>query len=107
MLSVVTKLQGGDPSPGLAEVSTLQVLEVGGAGGVVRDHHVDVSGLQRRPQLLLRDQTTNQPTTALEYGGPGEPKSPWRPMMMNASGIVKDSPAMTDVSLKESRVTSH
>ena len=59
---MVTKLQGGDPSPGLAEVSTIQVLEVRGARGVVRDHHVDVSGLQRRPQLLLRDQTTNQPT---------------------------------------------
>ena len=61
MLSLVTKLQGGDPSPGLAEVSTVQVLEVGGAGGVVRDHHVDVSGLQRRPQLLLRDQRAHQP----------------------------------------------
>ena len=51
---VLTKLQGGDPAPGRHEVLLPRHLEVRGAGGVVRDDHVNIPSQHSLPQLLLR-----------------------------------------------------
>lgn len=54
-MSGLTKLKGRDSSPGLSKVSTVKLLQLWGAGGVVRHNHVDKPRLQRRPQFLLRE----------------------------------------------------
>ena len=54
-----TKLEGGDAAPGRHEVLLPGELEVGGAGGVVRHHHVDIPGQHRPPQQLLNITLSN------------------------------------------------